>query len=381
MMAALESSENDPRMGLLSNKVHNCKNCPFSSTSLFRMVNHVRTHRSPLTHFNCEKSNVDLYFCKDCNFQTDLTLLMKKHIENYHAPHPQNATNSLEEDEIQSYICKKCGFETYFLLKWLQHAQMCPGPKKKLQFSYTDTMRWGQYKNWSFKSPSMIKTEKCDNDVFTEIKDLNEDSVKWRECNHCSFRTLRKYALKRHMVNIHFSEDHTEWHHCDQCPFKAKFHYRLNRHIRTRHLKNTEKANFTWYKCAHCRLKTASLEFLNTHVSEKHKKADAEYQCEQCSYKATRKDLLTRHTRNVHHRDQINQFQCDQCPYKATRKDYLKRHIVKIHKPDQVRFEQHVLGHHLFEGNMAYKCGLCNFQSSTQELGKHILERHVNSGK
>ena len=238
-MAALEYSENYARMGSFSNKVHNCKICPFFSTSVFRMVNHVRTHRSPLTHFSCEKSNVELYFCKDCNFQTNLTLLMKKHIKNYHSSHPQNASNSLEEeeDENRSYICKKCGFETYFLLKWLQHGQ------------------------------------KCDNDVFTEIKDL---------CVSEKHKTKPNAEYK-----------------CDQCSYKATQKQNLRRHT------------------------------MNLHQRDQIEK----FQCYQCLYKTTRKDNLRAHIRNLHQRDQIKQLQGDQRSYKATRKDYLKRHIMNMHEP------------------------------------------------
>ena len=140
-MPALEFSEKYARMGFFANKVHNCKICPFFTTSVFRMVNHVRTHRSPLTHFDCEKSKIEVYLCKDCNLQTDLTLVMNRHIKKQHSSQPQNVSNS-QENKIRRYICKQCSFETYFMLKWLQHARRCLEPNETSTTNATPQTGW-----------------------------------------------------------------------------------------------------------------------------------------------------------------------------------------------------------------------------------------------
>ena len=64
--------------------VHKCKICPYSTTSLFLITNHVRRHRFPLEQFTCSNAKIEAYFCKDCDFKTELTVLFKEHIGKYH---------------------------------------------------------------------------------------------------------------------------------------------------------------------------------------------------------------------------------------------------------------------------------------------------------
>ena len=125
-MSCLEYSDSVVWKAPSNNHVHNCNYCPFVSTSLFLMVNHVRSHRSSNTPFDC-KDNINTYFCKDCDFQTNLTLFFKKHIEEYHIAKPENGAESFLS--VQSYICKNCSFETYFSLAWFKHVITCKRAK------------------------------------------------------------------------------------------------------------------------------------------------------------------------------------------------------------------------------------------------------------
>ncbi|WP_206737914.1 hypothetical protein, partial [Klebsiella pneumoniae] len=78
-----------------------------------------RHHFSP-PHFTCGNSR--LKFCKDCNFQTELTLIFKQHLQEHHTIKKEPDEDLPNEKKvIQKYICKKCTFVTHFVLKWLQH--------------------------------------------------------------------------------------------------------------------------------------------------------------------------------------------------------------------------------------------------------------------
>ena len=92
---------------------HKCKLCPYSTTSLFLITNHVRRHRFPLEQFTCINAKIEAYFCKDCDFKTELTVLFKEHIGNYHGIKREFKDDVLKEDfRIQNYVCEKCNFET-----------------------------------------------------------------------------------------------------------------------------------------------------------------------------------------------------------------------------------------------------------------------------
>ena len=48
------------------------------------MVNHVRRHRFPVEKLSCENTELEMYYCKDCDFKTELTILFKQHINKNH---------------------------------------------------------------------------------------------------------------------------------------------------------------------------------------------------------------------------------------------------------------------------------------------------------
>ncbi|KAJ3633379.1 hypothetical protein MTP99_010332 [Tenebrio molitor] len=76
-MANLEYSES---ISESDRKVHNCKKCPYVTKSYFYMVYHEKRHHSPLKSSSCERNDLKKYYCKECNFETDL---VKKNVGTY----------------------------------------------------------------------------------------------------------------------------------------------------------------------------------------------------------------------------------------------------------------------------------------------------------
>ena len=100
----------------------------------FLMTKHVKRHRFPLVKFTCDNAKIEPYYCKNCDFKTELTVFFKEHIDKYHGLKRESTDYLLSEDfHIQTYVCEKCSFETNFSLKWLQHTSACTGEKKKFQ--------------------------------------------------------------------------------------------------------------------------------------------------------------------------------------------------------------------------------------------------------
>ena len=132
---------------------------------------HVRRHSS-LQKFNCETSNIEIYSCTDCSFQTELTLVFKQHLQEH------NKQGNKNNYTIKNYICEKCTFETNFSIRWLRHATTC-------------------------------------------LTNQQENNI-WHECQQCPYKAKKKSTLKRHTIARHLDENDIKWYQCNQCPYKAK---------------------------------------------------------------------------------------------------------------------------------------------------------------
>ena len=118
-MSTLEYFETFATRGTSSwENVHKCKLCPYFTTALFFMISHVRRHRFPLEKFTCDNAKIEAYYCKDCDFKTELTILFKEHVDKYHGLKRESKNVLLSEDfRIHIYVCEKCDFKTNFSLK------------------------------------------------------------------------------------------------------------------------------------------------------------------------------------------------------------------------------------------------------------------------
>ncbi|KAJ3628565.1 hypothetical protein MTP99_015864 [Tenebrio molitor] len=114
--------------------------------SHFNMVNHAKHHRLPLESFRCERNDLEKYYCKGCNFETDLLGAIKKH-----------NTIHLSEDAIQWYNCDKCEFKTKYNENIKRH-------EKRIH--------------------------------------LSADAVQWFSCDKCEFKAKTKEYLKRHKKRL-----------------------------------------------------------------------------------------------------------------------------------------------------------------------------------
>ena len=73
-----------------------------------------------------------------------------------------------------------------------------------------------------------------------------------------------------------------------------------------------------------------SLLYLSTSTKNpKNDKMLSRFLCDQCNYRATRKDTLFQHINSIH---KGFKFPCDQCEYKAGGRGTSLNHIRSIHK-------------------------------------------------
>ncbi|KAJ3632418.1 hypothetical protein MTP99_009430 [Tenebrio molitor] len=83
-----------------------------------------KRHRLPFESSRCERNNLEKYYCKDCNFETDLVVILKQHLREYHRKETDCVQDQPKNDTVvKSYICQKCSLETYSVLPWMKHLE------------------------------------------------------------------------------------------------------------------------------------------------------------------------------------------------------------------------------------------------------------------
>ncbi|XP_063929927.1 zinc finger protein 626-like [Zophobas morio] len=299
--------------------VHNCKLCAYFTPSLFLMINHVRRHRSSLEEFTCGNAELEVFYCKDCDFKTELTILFKQHIEKFHGIKREPGEDLPSENfRLQKYVCEKCDFETNLLLKWIQHTSACTGKKENLPSVSLSKARVTVYRPYVTRSKTPLG-------ININPIHLNVENSELYKCEKCTFKTRVKYGLQIHKNFVHLNEENVKWYECGDCPYKSKRSSSVKRHVRCIHL---DEDKVKWYECKECPFRTKYKPSLTKHSKRGHLKKTVSYECPRCSYKGKTKQNLKRHL--VVHLE-IRSYQCDYCPYKAKRSECLKVHLNNRH--------------------------------------------------
>ena len=177
--------------------------------------------------WECENSNIEFFYCKDCNFHTELTVLFKQHVTKFHASRKKQRKNAYS---IQKYICDQCSFETHFVLKWLQHVTRCLKNNENWNtFKRKNvSIYWYQCQKCPYKSKDFSNLKRHIN-----IRHINEDDVKWFECKKCPYKAKQSSNLKCHINACHLDVEEIKWYICEVCSYRAKQKGNLRRHINT----------------------------------------------------------------------------------------------------------------------------------------------------
>ena len=136
--------------------------------------------------FDCENSKVENYYCKRCPFQTNLLIILQKHVLKFHTFELQSeeSVSELEYYTVENYVCEKCNFHTHSGLKWLQHAPTCSKNGESFsEDSYEDNL---------FKF-----TEVYTMNVYSKAKRPRK-GVTWHRCDQCNYKAKIKTHLTHH---------------------------------------------------------------------------------------------------------------------------------------------------------------------------------------
>ncbi|CAH1374543.1 unnamed protein product, partial [Tenebrio molitor] len=108
--------------------------------------------RFPFESSSCERNDLEKYYCRGCNFETDLVIILKQHFKEYHRKDTDCVQDPPKNDTVvKSYICQKCSFEAYSVLMWIKHLDgSCFNPKEVCENLIE--LEWYQNECSSFKT-------------------------------------------------------------------------------------------------------------------------------------------------------------------------------------------------------------------------------------
>jgi hypothetical protein len=222
----------------------------------------------------CGRNDLENYYCKGCNFETDLVVILKQHFREYHRKDTDCVQDQPKKDIIvKSYICQKCSFETYSVLLWIKHLESsCFDTEEECENVHTVSCseEWHRSECCSFKTKEARVVKKHQsakhpshrNCSLRNHKKLQHstDAVQWYNCDKCEFKTKRNFSLKQHK-KIHLSADAVQWYSCDKCKYKTKWKGYLTKHNKI-HLSADA---IQWYNCDKCEFKTIRNNSLKQH--------------------------------------------------------------------------------------------------------------------
>jgi hypothetical protein len=373
-------------------RIHDCDRCPYVSRSLF-------FHQIP--SFSGATNSLEKYNCKDCDFESDLVIILNQHIREHHRKRIAEPKNDVE---VKSYICRECSFETYSALVWIKHLDtLCIKTKEdfetvmfgndaKLHLSREDVQRFRcdkcNYKTnreYNFKrhiitrhksdeeeiqSGSGLRCDKCD---FTAkhrykmkhhklMKHTSDEEALWLQCEQCSYKTKLKYSLRSHM-NLHKSDEETKWFDCFNCEYRTRRKGNLRRHML---LKHTLSEFVQWFACDKCHYQCKTKDDLHKHVKlhDSDVKTEDDIKRLKCGFTVKHRYKMKHHKHAPD--EEVLWLRCEQCSYKTKLKDSLKRHVIALHKSDE-------------EAKWFY-CYNCEYRTLRKEnLRRHMLLKHTSS--
>lgn len=182
-------------------------------------------------------------------------------------------------------------------------------------------------------------------------------------CDHCQFKTNRKYILTKHIKVRHLPRDPNS-NKCSKCRKCYSSKSGLWNHLKTCHQpKNaTQSSELKYLSCDFCNHKSATKQHLSKHIQAKHLPRDLnKNKCSKCPKIFLLESNLKEHskfcglTRDA--RNLLMHYSCNDCKFKTDSKSYLAKHIQAKHLPSN---------------SYLNKCSKCKKSYSK----KSILQRH-----
>nr|CAI5830842.1 unnamed protein product [Callosobruchus analis] len=316
----------------VSSKMHECTHCAFKTVLKANLALHMLEHHE--TADRCKFST-----CVHCNTTFIHKQALSDHIL---TKHPE----SIGSVSSQIYECTLCAFRTVSKPDLDRHMVKHPETEDRCTFKAC------VHCNATFKS----KTALNDHTLKKHPESIGSVSSKnIYECTQCSFKTVKRSDLARHMLK------HPET--ANQSTFKSR--PALDDHTLKKHPESIGSvASKNIYECTQCTFKTVKRTDLARHML-KHP-ADKR-KCTVCNKAFRQKGKLDEHTVRKHPHliaSVTNKIhECTRCAFKTVMKASLARHVMK--HPE------------IADSNKLIRCNHCNSTfKSKPALNDHIINRH-----
>nr|CAI5856719.1 unnamed protein product [Callosobruchus analis] len=371
-----------------------CSHCLYATRSKRDLINHVKVHNT--------RANV--YSCCYCNFRTNSGILFTTHIKIHssetthfastHYIEKKNDDNFSQANSTHSVAKYQeiTGNRSFTTCKYCNKT-FVPSVSRKVQecsrCSYKTIYPYRLRQHIVAKHPDIAGnriTNRCIycNKTLTSKASLDDHVVKIhpdfitsvsrkvRECSSCTYKTIRPYLLRKHIVAEHpdIAGNFTT-NKCVYCNKTFVYKRSLDDHIVKKHPDFIASVSGTVHKCTKCTYKTVSKSHLKRHILAKHPDIAGNIitnKCTYCNKTFTSKGSLDDHIVKAHP-DFIASVsrkvqECSRCTYKTILTRHLKRHTLAKH-PD-------------IAGNLiTNKCTYCNKTFTTKEsLEDHIVKAH-----
>ena len=226
--------------------LYSCPQCPFNTKNMFRLNNHLGTHKeASLTQNNHQVKNqqgeetTNDFECELCQFKTSTIVALSKHLDIHKVP----------EETLLDYECDICPFKTSSGDTLDVHVK-----DHRYVQENTDTTVFLNTQSDIHQMPEdkLHKVHKNPTKLLTNF-----------ECNICEFQAITNETLNKHIEIHREAEDKLIELRCEIRPFQTTSGVVL---IDPLDIHKEPEASLIKYECVQCSYKTTKPGALSQHV-------------------------------------------------------------------------------------------------------------------
>nr|CAH7729053.1 unnamed protein product [Callosobruchus chinensis] len=293
-------------------KLYECPECIYKATTKRTLKRHMEEEHSEIA------SSHELSSCVHCGASFKSKMSLDDHILKKHPDFISFVSRKIHQ-------CTICFYKTVVKSTFDNHMSTHPEATPRYELSRC------VHCNATFKRKESLE----DHVLKKHPEFFTSGTKKVHECTNCTYKTLIKYHLDKHIASIHHLElrlcvhcgttfktktsldDHivkihpdyittvtSKLHECSKCTYKTTIKQDYNKHI----LVHPETAScFDVFRCPHCEVTFRRKESLDDHVLKNHpdfftSHTKKVYECTGCSFRTTMKKNFYRHMSSLVHR-------------------------------------------------------------------------------
>ena len=302
-----------------------CRNCAYKSYYKYHMTDHMKRHEEfsgqPL-RIGCEKC--ENHVEHRCRRSISRISSKKKQHQNKLRKDDRREVVQEKIRKSKEFNCNDCK-KSFFTEDRLNRHLVTPMHQGIVRFSCSQcdfkafySKRVKEHQDSSHEGGSCkvlrIGCTECETDVDGRhncVKSLKKKMRKFK-CEDCNFAINKRRRLITHKQSVHLN---IVKYYCHSCDFKSYFRYKVQTHQVLNHPEyNGSVKRIGCLKC-----------FENEDHECVKKLRKGKFNCKECNFSTTTKQLLSNHVENVHLK--VKQFYCELCEYKS-----YYRHNIQTHK-------------------------------------------------